>query len=150
MQRSAVSARLPREGGSPVKLIAALAVALLLAPSSLAGWAAGSPGSGKTGAKTMPAGNVPAGSVAGNAVTLTWTASTFAGGGSSPGYVIRRFNSVTSAESGVLSACSGTVSGTTCIESGVPIGTWKYTVTPAAGIWRGAQSAQSAVVTVLV
>jgi hypothetical protein len=98
----------------------------------------------------MPAGNVPSGTVAGNNVTLTWTASTFAGGGAVPGYVIRRFNSVTQVEAAVLADCVGTVAATTCTENGVPVGSWVYTVTPAAGTWRGAQSGQSAVVTVLL
>ena len=96
----------------------------------------------------MPAGNVPSGTAAVGSVTVTWTASTFAGGAPVPGYVIRRFNSVTAAEAPVLSACSGIRSGTSCTESGVPIGSWKYTVTPAAGSWRGTQSAQSAAVVV--
>jgi hypothetical protein len=125
-------------------------VALTLCGAAQASWSADSPGAGASAAKTMPAGNVPSGTVAGNAVTLTWTASTFAGGGAVPGYVIRRFNSVTQAESTVLANCAGTVSATTCTENGVPVGNWVYTVTPAAGTWRGAQSGQSAVVTVLV
>jgi hypothetical protein len=81
-------------------------------------------------------------------VTLSWAASNFAGGGVVPGYVIRRFNSVSQAEATVLTVCAGTVSGTTCTENGVSVGSWKYTVTPAAGSWRGAQSAQSAAVVV--
>jgi hypothetical protein len=81
-------------------------------------------------------------------VTVTWTASTFAGGTPVPGYVVRRFDSLTQAEATVLPACSGIVSGTSCVESGVPVGSWTYTVTPAAGTWRGAQSAQSAAVVV--
>jgi hypothetical protein len=35
------------------------------------------------------------------------------------------------------------VSGTSCVESGVPTGTWKYSVTPAAGTWRGVEGPQS-------
>jgi hypothetical protein len=110
-----------------------------------ASWTVGASGAGAAEAKTMlgVGGNVPTGSVAGSSVTLTWTASLFVDGATIPSYVIRRFNSITSAEAFVLSACAGIVSGTTCTENSVPIGSWKYTVTPAAGVWRGAQSAQS-------
>jgi hypothetical protein len=131
-----------------VSLIAGLALAC--AAPGFGAWAAGAPGTGHASARTMPAGNVPGGTVAGNAVTLTWAASTFAGGGAVPGYVVRRFNSLSSAEATVLASCSGVVTATTCTESGVPIGTWKYTITPAAGSWRGTQSAQSSAVTVLI
>jgi hypothetical protein len=127
-------------------LVAALALALCSAAQ--ASWSAGASGTGVTSGKLMPAGNVPSGSVAGSSVTLTWTASTFADGGAVPGYVIRRFNSLTQVESAVAAACAGTISATTCTENGVPLGTWRYTVTPAAGTWRGAQSAQSAAILV--
>jgi hypothetical protein len=128
-----------------VRRIAVVCIlALTLCGAAQASWAGDGSGTGASAAKTMPAGNAPTGSVAGNAVTLNWTASTFAGGGTVPGYVVRRFDSVTQAEAAVLAACSGIVTTNTCTENGVPIGSWTYTVTPAAGTWRGAQSAQSA------
>jgi hypothetical protein len=125
-------------------------LALALCGVAHASWSVDGSGAAAAAAKTMPAGSVPSGTVAGNAVTLTWTASTFAGGGAVPSYVISRFNSVSSAEAGVLANCAGLVSATTCTENGVPIGSWRYTVTPAAGVWRGTESTQSAVVTVLL
>jgi hypothetical protein len=128
----------------------ACAVAAMLAITSGAGasWAVGASGTAATKAKTMLGGNVPNGSASGSSVTLTWTASLFADGSTIPSYAIRRFNALTSAEATVLSACSGIVTGTTCTENGVALGSWKYTVTPAAGAWRGAQSAQSAAILV--
>jgi hypothetical protein len=42
------------------------------------------------------------------------------------------------------------VGATTCTENGVPTGTWKYTLTPAAGAWRGIEGAMSATITVLI
>jgi hypothetical protein len=131
-----------------IGLVAVLA--LILCGAAQAAWSAGASGNATSAAKTMPAGNVPSGSVSGSSVTLTWTGSTFADGGAVPSYVVRRFNSVSSDEAAVLANCAGLVSATTCAENGVPIGTWRYTITPAAGSWRGAQSAQSAVITVLV
>lgn len=115
-----------------------------------AAWQSGASGAGASAAKTMPGGNVPnPPTAAGANVTVTWSASAFAGGGNVPAYVVRRFNALTSTESAVLAACSGLVAGTTCTENGVPAGSWKYTVTPAAGNWRGTQSGQSASVLVL-
>jgi hypothetical protein len=151
VQGSAVPASLPREGRPAMNRLGAVAaLALVLCGAAQASWSVDNSGTAAAAAKTMPAGNVPSGTVAGNAVTLTWTASTFADGGAVPSYVVRRFNSVTSAEETVLANCAGLVSATTCTENGVPTGTWRYTVTPAAGVWRGTQSAQSAVVTVLL
>jgi hypothetical protein len=98
----------------------------------------------------MPAGNVPTGTVASHAVTLTWSASQFAGGTNVPGYVVKRHDALTNAAQTVLAACSGTVAAVTCTESGVPTGTWKYTIAPAAGAWRGTESGLSATVVVLI
>jgi hypothetical protein len=127
--------------------IAALAVP---APGDAA-WSVGNSGSGKIGSKTMPAANgVPSGSVSSHDVTVSWSAAQFAGGGNVPSYVVKRYDAVTNAVQTVLSACNGNVAATSCVEHGVPTGTWKYTVTPAAGTWRGTESAKSATVVVLV
>ena len=129
-----------------------LAVAALVAPRpGGAAWSSASTGSGASGSKTMPAAvGVPSGSVSSHDVTLTWSASQFAGGGNVPGYVVKRYDAVTNVLQTVLSSCSGIVAGTTCVEHAVPTGTWKYTVTPAAGSWRGSESGQSDTVIVLV
>jgi hypothetical protein len=131
------------------RLAAVVALALVLSGVAQASWSIGASGAAAAAGETLPTGNVPSGTVAGNAVTLTWTASSFGGGGAVPGYVVRRFNSITQVEETVLSACAGTVSATTCTENGVPTGSWVYTVTPAAGSWRGAQSGQSTAVVVI-
>jgi hypothetical protein len=116
-----------------------------------AAWTVGNAGSGKIGSKTMPAANgVPSGSVSSHDVTVTWSAAQFAGGGNVPGYVVKRYDAATNAAQTVLSACNGIVAATSCVEHGVPTGTWKYTVTPAAGSWRGTESGKSATVIVLV
>jgi hypothetical protein len=132
--------------------VAVLAVGLLVLTVSAAhaSWAVDASGAGATKAKTMPGGNTPSASVSGNAVTLTWTASLFDDGTTIPSYVVRRFNAITFAQATVLAGCSVTVTATSCTESGVPLGSWRYTVTPAAGAWRGAESAQSALVLVTI
>jgi hypothetical protein len=132
------------------RVLIVLLVVSVLVGSATAAWQAGASGAAASAARTMPAGAVPnQPTAAGANVTVTWSASAFAGGGNVPAYVVRRFNALTSTEGTVLTACSGLVAGTTCTENNVPTGSWKYTVTPAAGNWRGTQSGQSASVLVL-
>jgi hypothetical protein len=136
-----------------VAALAVVAAALVLVPSSIGAWSVGPAGSGAVGAKAISAsvGNVPGATVSSHSVTLSWTASQFNGGGNVPGYVIKRYNSVTNALQPTLSACSGVVGSTGCTENAVPTGSWTYTVTPAAGTnWRGIESAKSTTVTVLI
>ena len=127
----------------------ALALALALSAPAAGAWSAGATGSGKAAARTLPSGNVPSGTGGVGTVNLSWTASSFAGGGAVPGYVVRRFNSVTLAEATVGGGCAGVVTATACTETGVTTGSWKYTITPAAGTWRGGQSAQSPAIVVI-
>jgi hypothetical protein len=125
-------------------LITAL-VLLVLPATALASWQANGGGSSYSKAASLPGGNTPTANASGRDVTVTWTAA----GGSVPldGYVIKRYADGGSSQT-IGANCSGTVSGLTCTETGVPAGAWRYTVTPARGAWRGAESSQSAVVTV--
>lgn len=118
-------------------------------PAGNAAWGLGTSGTGAAKAKSMSAGNTPSASVSENDVTVTWAASAFPEGGSIDSYIVKRYNTLGAAQT-VLANCAGTVSGTTCTENDVPIGTWRYTVTPALGLWRGGESAQSADVVVLL
>jgi hypothetical protein len=133
--------------GKALAMPVALA-ALAIAPPGDGAWSLTRTGSGNVGSKTMPAGSTPTGSALLSNVTVSWAASQFTSGQNVPGYVVKRYNSVTNAVSTTLANCSGTVAGTSCTENGVPTGTWRYTVTPAAGSWRGAESPQSAIVIV--
>lgn len=123
------------------------AAAVAFPGGAAAAWVIHGSGPGAAKAKTLGSGNAPNGSVQGRKVTLTWTASTYTNGGAAAGYVVKRYNT-----SGVLqtigSACTGTLTVLTCVESGVPFGSWQYTVTPATANWRGPESAKSAVVSV--
>ncbi len=134
----------------PVVTIIVAVAALAAVAASHASWSTGGSGQSAAKAHLMPAGQTPAGTASGSNVTVTWPASTFTGGGAVSGYVVRRYNSVTGAEAATLAGCAGTVNALTCTENGVPTGTWRYSVTPAAGTWRGAESALSAVVTVVL
>jgi hypothetical protein len=104
------------------------------------------PGSSTAGnahakAVTVPAGATPAVSVSGRNVTVSWSATTVSGQAVT-GYVVKRYNASAQAQT-VGSACSGTVTATTCTEAAVPAGTWTYKVTPKLGNWVGTESTSS-------
>jgi hypothetical protein len=133
-------------------LIALAAIALVLVGG--AAWSywlvtatAGSAGAAL--ATSVNAGATPTANVSGSTVTVSWSASTLANGMAVTGYEVRRYNSSTLAQQTILSACTGVVTATTCTESAVPTGTWRYTVTPVFSTnWRGTESAMSGVATV--
>lgn len=133
-------------------LLLGVVAALALPGYGDAAWSVNRNGSGAIGSKTMPtaAPAAPTGSVSSHDVTVSWTASQFADGTNVPSYIVKRYEAVTSVLQTTLAACTGNVAGTSCVEHTVPTGSWKYTVTPAAGVWRGTESAKSATVVVLV
>jgi hypothetical protein len=118
------------------------AAALVAVPAAGGAWLEAGAGSGAAAAKTMPAGNQPSAGLALTSVTVSWSASSFDGGPNVSGYVVKRYDLLGNPQT-VGAACGGVVSGTSCTENSVPVGTWQYTVTPAQGTWRGAQSVPS-------
>jgi hypothetical protein len=131
--------------------ICGAALALGAGPG-FAGWQPTGSGVGSARAKVMPSGPgaTPTASVSSHDVTVSWAASTFVSGGNVPSYVVKRYDTVLGTAQAVLAGCSGLVSGTSCVESGVPSGTWKYSITPAAGPWLGTEGARSTTVVVTV
>jgi hypothetical protein len=130
-------------------LLLLLATAAIGFPGgAAAGWTLAASGSGAAKAKTLGSGNAPSASVSAHKVTVSWTASSYTTGGTVAGYTVRRYNTSTGVGQAAANGCSGTISVLTCSESGVSAGSWQYTVTPAAGNWRGGESAKSAVVAV--
>jgi hypothetical protein len=117
-----------------------------------AAWSVNRTGTGAIGSKTISttAPAAPSGSVSSHDVTVTWTVSHFVDGSNVPSYIVKRYDAITNALQTTLAACSGNVGGTSCVEHNVPTGSWKYTVTPAAGVWRGTESPKSATVVVLL
>jgi hypothetical protein len=107
----------------------------------------GGSGSGHTfsKARSMPTGNTPTTSISGRNVTVSWTASSFAGGGPDVSdYTVKRYNTGGTVQT-IGANCSGTISALTCTENNVPAGNWKYSVTPKAGSnWVGTEGSQSA------
>jgi hypothetical protein len=126
-----------------------LVVAVAFPGGAAAAWRLLASGSGSAKAKTLGSGNLPTASVSGRKVTLAWTASTYTSGGTVAAYVVKRYQAVTGVAQTVGAACSGTISALTCTENNVPTGSWRYTVTPAAGNWRGTESPKTGAVTVV-
>lgn len=116
--------------------------------SAGAAWSTSGSGSGSAAATVMPAGDEPDGLASGTSVAVSWTAATFPNGSGVAGYVIDRYNATTGAPATVGSGCSGTVTATSCTDTSVPAGSWKYTVTPTQGNWTGSPSPASSPVTV--
>jgi hypothetical protein len=126
-----------------------LVTAALVVPTAGAAWSQHGLGNGASQAKTLSSGNVPTISVAVKKVTVTWTASTFTTGGNVPGYIVRRYNATTGTLQTIGANCSHVIATTTCTENNTPTGLWQYSVTPAAGNWRGGESGRSATAAVI-
>ena len=132
-----------------IAFLAALVVFSLAGSGVWAYWSAGPgiAGNGAAAATTVGAGAMPTAVSAGTTVNLSWTASTLASGTAVSGYVVKRYNATTLAVQTILSSCAGTVALTSCTESSVPTGQWRYSITPVfANNWAGAESALSPVV----
>jgi hypothetical protein len=129
-------------------LAAGLAVLVVLgAPgASRAAWS--QPGVGVQSAKalSMPSGSTPTASVSNRSVTVSWAQRTV-GGSPVAGYVVKRYDGSGTAQT-VGSGCSGTIAALTCTETGVPGGSWRYTVAPKQNNWTGSESSQSSAVSV--
>ena len=132
------------------RLVAVPLVMALMSGVAWAYWTASSVpgGGGASAATTVNQGATPTASVAGTAVTISWAASTLSNGSPVAGYVVKRYDVATLSSQTILSACTGTVTATTCTENSVPTGQWVYSVTPMfATNWRGAESLRSNAVT---
>jgi hypothetical protein len=99
---------------------------------------------GSAAATSVNSGATPTVTSVGTTATLTWTAATLATGQAVSGYQIKRYDAATLVQQAILPACNGTVNALTCTETGVPLGTWRYSVTPVfATNWLGAESAKT-------
>lgn len=106
-------------------------------------------GSGAAASASVNQGATPVRGKTGREVTLSWAPSTLSNGLAVAGYEIKRYTSGTLVLQTIRSACSGTITGTSCVESGVPTGQWVYSVTPLfAANWRGPESLKSSAVTI--
>lgn len=141
----------PARRGSIGIVIAIVLFSALVAGVAYAYWSAtSSPGSnGASAATSVNSGATPSAVAAGTTVTVSWAASTLVNGVAVDGYLVKRYDAATLVAQTILTACTGTVTTTSCIESAVPQGSWKYSITPVIGTnWQGAESAKSATVVV--
>jgi hypothetical protein len=125
-----------------------VAVLVFAADPASAGWGASGGGSGTSKAKTAPAGNTPTVSVSGRNVTVSWSQSSFAGGPAVGAYKVKRYDASSGTVQTIGSGCSGVIAALTCTETGVPAGSWRYSVTPVQGNWLGTESTGSTSATV--
>jgi hypothetical protein len=122
---------------------------LLVAATATATWGGSGRGNVAARARTLGTGMVPTAAASTKKVVLSWAGSTFLEGGAVPAYVVRRYNATTGQLQPIGATCATNVTALTCTENNVPNGAWRYTVTPAAGSWRGGESAKSSTVTIL-
>ncbi|HEX8632208.1 MAG TPA: LamG-like jellyroll fold domain-containing protein, partial [Catenuloplanes sp.] len=129
-------------------LLLAFAVAAATAATAWAYW----------GGITTPGGNGAANAASVNqaptptavvgvaqAVAVSWPAGTMTNTQAVSGYVVKRYDAATSVVQTTGTGCAGTITALTCTEAGVPMGNWKYSVTPLIGTnWQGAESLKSA------
>ncbi len=119
------------------------------AATAWAFWTAGSVtgGSGAAAVTSVNQGATPTASAAGYAVTVAWAPTTLTTGQAVTGYTVKRYSGSTAQT--ILTACTGTITSTSCVESNVPTGIWTYSVTPVfATNWLGGESAKSSNVVV--
>ena len=131
-----------------VSFLTLLALVLGLTASAAAAWGTNASGPAATRARALSTSAAPTATFARPKVTVSWSASSFAGGGVAPAYVVRRYNVVTGVGQAGTNSCSGLVTALTCTENNTPAGTFRYTVTSAVGAWRGIESPQSTPVVV--
>jgi hypothetical protein len=120
-------------------------IGLLLAAPANASWNANGGGTGYSKAQSLPTVGAPSASVSGRQVSVSWSAP--GGGPALDGYVVKRYDGSNVLQS-IGAACSGTITGLSCVESAVPPGNWRYTVTSKRQNWLGNESANSSTVTV--
>ncbi len=119
-------------------------------------WLAGGSGSGLGSAATMPTGNQPSVAVSNRSVTVTWTQNTFQGSPlgsySGGGYTLKRYAQGSSTGVTPNAGCATRISGAgatlQCVETGVPVGNWQYSVRPVLNSFTGDEGPKSATATV--
>jgi hypothetical protein len=126
----------------------ALALLAAVVPASApASWKGATSGSASAKARTLGSVAQPTTAIVNGNVTVRWTAP--ASGAPVTGYLVRRYDDSGNAQT-TGAGCSGTIASTSCTESAVPPGTWRYRVTAVNAKWRASESPASAPVRVLV
>lgn len=132
-------------------VVTGLAVASLVTagPASAYWSASATPDSaGAATLATVNPGETPTAAADARDLTVSWSASTLSDS-STPvtSYTINRYAAGSSTPVTVGGSCAGQVTTFICVETGVPEGSWQYTVTPRIGTkWLGVASPKSTVV----
>lgn len=130
-------------------LIAGLLLVLAGGPrQSWATWLADAIGHGRIDAEAVSPGAVPLSVAVGRAVLVSWGEAELTSGDPVQGYRVTRYPEVGATPAPMTTNCTGVVTGLSCVETDVPPGLWRYTVTPVHYGWSGAESAFGAVVAV--
>ena len=82
----------------------------------------------------------------GSTATISWPATQIAPGTTATRYTVRRFNGAGTLLSTLTNCATG--GATTCVDSGLANGTYKYTVAAGHQLWDGPQGGFSADVSV--
>lgn len=138
-----------RAAGS-ILLVVGTVLSLALMGAVYALWSAttASGGAGDAQATTLSAGSQPGVSVVGSSVAVSWSATQLPDGVGVSGYEVVAYDTITSAPRTVGGTCAGVVSSTSCTDTGVPSGSWRYSVVPREDAWIGPASSLSAPVVV--
>jgi hypothetical protein len=131
-----------------VVLLVALVLAALGTSRALGFWTPGDAHGNAVGSATvMNQGPTPTAARDLTSAVVTWGVAIADNGTAANGYIVRRYDAGTSVEQTIRAGCNGVIAATTCSETGMPDGTWKYTITPVMGDnWRGQEGPRSGVV----
>jgi hypothetical protein len=134
-------------------LLLAAAAAVAVPGTAAATWPAGSApdAAGRAAAMAMAAGNTPSAGTgsSSSSVVVSWpTSQNGTGGVPVDGYEVSASDATSGLSRTVGAGCDALVVGLTCTETGVPAGTWRYSVTPRRLSWAGAKSELSDPITV--
>jgi hypothetical protein len=131
---------------TPRRVAGALLAVTLTAGTAWAFWTTGTaPGSnGAAAAATVGQPDSPVATAQGRDVTVSWSPTTLSSGAAVAGYRLSRSAAGDPTPQPIGVGCSGLVATTSCTETGVPEGRWRYTVTAVVGDnWRGPDSRAS-------
>jgi hypothetical protein len=130
-------------------LVGAVGLVIMLGGPTLASWLAIGTGTGIAGVGTLTAPGAPGASVAASTVSLSWAAGAVSGGGTVKYHVERRTNAGSTWSSVCGSTAAAPITGTSCSDTSVPSGTYRYRVTAVYRSWTavGAESASPVTVT---
>lgn len=136
--------RLPQVGAT----IGAVAVFTLsaVAPAG-AVWTGDQAGSMSGRATTIPSGPSPTASATGDSVDLSWATTPLADGADPQGYTVSRYSGDGTGQN-AGGTCAGTVTVTSCADSGVSEGTWTYRIRIVQHGWTGSEGPPSESITI--